>query len=538
MSEQKSSYRQVMKATSIFGGVQVFQIIIGIVRSKFIAILLGPLGMGISGLLTATTGFVAGLTNFGLSTSAVKDISAAHSSGNETRLAIVAKVFRRWVWVTGLLGAILTAVISPWLSELTFGNRDYTFAFIWISITLLFNQISAGQSVLLRGMRRIRYMAQAGMLGSIIGLFTTIPLYYFYGVKGIVPGIIITSITTLILSWYYARKLDIKPIFVSKARTVAEGKGMLKMGFMISMSGLITLGASYIVRIFISNNGGIEQVGLYNAGFAIINTYVGMIFTAMAADYYPRLAAVAQSNTQSREVINQQAEIALLILAPILIIFLVFINWVVIVLYSKQFLPVTVMIYWAALGMFFKAASWSIAFIFLAKGASKLFFWNELITNIYLLGLNILGYYYWGLTGLGLSFLVSYFLYLIQVYMVAKINYKFSFDPAFIKIFLFQLSLAVISFLTVRYFINPWPYIIGLVLIGISTWYSFKELDKRLGLISIIKSKYKKLGLSMLLVFAELILLFINISFLNSLAHNTPLTPLNKLDWYSCLLMI
>ena len=68
---------------------------------------------------------------------------------------------------------------------------------------------------------------------------------------------------------------------------------MLSLGFVISMSGLISLGASYIVRIYISNTGGVDDVGLYNAGFALINTYVGLVFTAMGTDYYPRLAAVA-----------------------------------------------------------------------------------------------------------------------------------------------------------------------------------------------------------------------------------------------------
>lgn len=480
MSEQQSSYRQIMKATSIFGGVQVFQIIIGIIRSKFIAVLLGPLGMGISGLLTSTTGFVAALTNFGLSTSAVKDISAAHSTGNEVRLATIAKVFRRWVWVTGTMGAVLTAALSPWLSELTFGNRDYTFAFIWISITLLLNQISSGQSALLRGMRQIRYMAQAGMYGSVIGLFTTIPLYYFYGIQGIVPGIIVTAITTLSLTWYYAHKLDIKPIYVSKARTLAEGKGMLKMGFMISLSGLITLGAAYVVRIYISNTGGVDQVGLYSAGFAIINTYVGMVFTAMSTDYYPRLAAVAHSNEKSKEVINQQAEIAILILAPIILVFLVFINWVVIILYSTKFTPINDMILYAALGMFFKAASWSMAFIFLAKGASKVFFWNELITNVYLLALNLLGYKYFGLLGMGISFMVAYFLYVIQVFFVSRYKYQFSFTSAFYRIFAIQFGLAVACLVVVKLFSSPHSYIVGSLLILVSAYFAYKEMDKRL----------------------------------------------------------
>lgn len=486
MSEQQSSYRQIMKATSIFGGVQVFQIIIGIIRSKFIAVLLGPLGMGISGLLTSTIGFVAALTNFGLSTSAVKDISAAHSTGNEIRLATVAKVFRRWVWVTGLLGAVLTAALAPWLSEITFGNRDYTFAFIWISVTLLLNQISSGQGVLLRGMRQIRYMAQSGMIGSVIGLFTTIPLYYFYGIQGIVPGIIVTAITSLALTWYYARKLDIKPIYVSKARTIAEGKGMLKMGFMISLSGLITLGAAYIVRIYISNTGGVDQVGLYSAGFAIINTYVGMVFTAMGTDYYPRLSAVANDNEKSNEIINQQAEIAILILAPIILVFLVFINWVVIILYSTKFIPINDMILYAALGMFFKAASWSMAFIFLAKGASNIFFWNELITNFYLLGLNLLGYKYYGLEGLGISFMVAYILYVIQVFIVSRYKYQFSFTPAFYRIFGFQFGLAVACLAVVKLFSSPFTYIVGSLLIVVSAYFAYKDLDKRLDLKSVI----------------------------------------------------
>src|ERR1017187_2971393 len=116
MSEQLSSYRQIMKATSIFGGVQVFTIIISIIRSKFIAILLGPTGMGIAGLLTLTTGLIGGLTNFGLGTSAVRDISYANGTGNETRIAIVVAVLRRLVWITGTLGTLVMLVLSSWLS--------------------------------------------------------------------------------------------------------------------------------------------------------------------------------------------------------------------------------------------------------------------------------------------------------------------------------------------------------------------------------------------------------------------------------------
>lgn len=475
-----------MKATSIFGGVQVINIFISIVRSKFIAVLLGPAGMGIAGLLTSTTGLIGSLTNFGLGTSAVKDIAAANETGDTKRIATVAAVFRRLVWITGLLGAVVTLALSPWLSQLTFGNREYTLAFVWLSVTLLLNQLAGGHMVMLQGMRKLKYLANANITGTLLGLVISVPIYYVWGIDGIVPTIILTSIASLIYAWYFGRKVKIEKAVVDRVTTIAEGKDMLKMGFMISLSGLITTAAAYLVRIYISNTGGVDDVGLYNAGFAIIGTYVGLVFAAMGIDYYPRLAGVAQDNNKARELINQQAEIAILILAPILTIFLVFINWVVILLYSAKFTPINGMIHWAALGMFFKAASWSIGFIFLAKGAARLFFWNELIANVYLLVFNVLGYKWGGLNGLGISFFAAYFVYFIQVFVITRVKYSFSFDKQFSKIMALQLLLGILCFLAVKLLPTTWAYAVGSFIVLVSSAYSLYELNKHLHLKGLI----------------------------------------------------
>jgi O-antigen/teichoic acid export membrane protein len=396
------------------------------------------------------------------------------------------------VWITGLLGLVCTAILSPWLSQLTFGSKKYTVAFIWLSLTLIFNQLSTGQLVLLQGLRKLNYLAKANISGSVLGLLVTLPLYYIWGLDGIVPGLIGTAILSLIMSWFFSRKVIVGRTYQTASQTIKEGKSMLRMGFMISLSGLLTVCASYVVRIFISHNGGVEQVGLYNAGFAIINTYVGLIFNAMATDYYPRLSAVAHDDSLCKKTINQQAEIALLILSPILIIFLIFINWMVILLYSKQFIAVNDMIYWAAMGMFFKATCWSVGFILLAKGTSKLFFWNELIVNIYLLGFNLLGYQVMGLTGLGISFALSYLLYLSQVYIVCKIKFSFTFDRSFLNIFAIQFSLALAVFLIVKNLSQPYIYIFGIILSLFSLWYSITELDKRLDVKHILIKHFRK----------------------------------------------
>ncbi len=98
-----------------------------------------------------------------------------------------------------------------------------------------------------------------------------------------------------------------------------------------------------------------------------------------------------------------------------------------------------------------------------------------------------------GLAGLGISFLVTYFLYLIQVFFLSRKKFEFSFDIAFIRIFLIQFLLAISCFISVKLLPNPYPYLAGITLIALSGLYSYNELDKRLGvkvILNNLKTKY------------------------------------------------
>lgn len=480
-----------MKATSIFGGVQVFNIVVQLIRLKVVALLLGPAGLGIIGLFTSAVTLITNLTNFGLGTSAVRDISEAYASKQEIQVAKKAHVLNRLVRVTGLFGLCVIFFLAPFLSRYSFGNDDFTTAFRWLSISLLLNQLTVGQTVLLQGMRQLKLLAKANVFGSVLGLLVSLPLYYIYDINGIVAAIIISSALSLVSSLFYARHLNENLIRVSNVNISAEGKSMLKMGILLSMSGLITVSASYFLRAYIGRIGSLEDVGLYSAGYAIIGGYVGVIFTAMSTDYYPRLSAVASNAKNANLLISQQAEIALLIIGPILCLFLIFANGAVVLLYSVEFVTISGMIQWAALGMYFKAASWAIGYLFLATGASRVFFLSELIANSYILLFNICGYNLYGLDGLGVSFLISYILYLLQVYLIARRQFNFSFVGNFFNIIGVQIVFGVLCFLCDLWITSPWSYFLGIILLLLCSIYSYREMDKRLKIKEII-SKYLK----------------------------------------------
>jgi len=469
-----------MKSTSLFGSVQIYNIFIMAIRVKVIALLLGPSGMGIMGLLNSTLGIIGSLTNFGLSTSAVKDIASTNGSNESVEIRKIVTVFRRIVWFTGILGTLTAIILSTWLSRLTFGNEEYSLAFIWISFTLLFNQLSSGQLVILQGLQKLKLMAKANMYGSTLGLIITLPLYYNFGTEGIVPGIIGTSFISLLLSWHFSRKVKVHPIAVSLNQTKIIAKDMLKMGLAISFNTILGTGIAYVIRIYIGKTGSLTDVGLYSAGFMLLNTYFGLVLNAIGTDYYPRLSKVANDNVQMNRTVNETAEISFLVITPILIIFLVVIKWVITMFFSADFLPIKDMIYWATLGMFFKSASWAMGYMFLAKSDSKVYLINEVITKAYELIFNVLAYYFAGLVGLGISFTITCLINVIQLFFVSRKKYSFRFQKSLLNLFYIQLGLAILCLIVTYILPQRYAILSGGIIIIISIWYSYFELDKRI----------------------------------------------------------
>lgn len=481
MAESQSSYKQVLKATSLFGGVQVVNILISIIRSKFIAILLGPLGMGIAGLLNATINVVSELTKIGLDTSAVKEI-ALFSTKDEEKLLRIIHALKRLVWFTGLLSLGFTIAFSSLLSRLTFGNTEYTWSFVWISIALLFKHLTYGELAVLQGLRKLKHLAKSNVYASFFGLFVVIPLYYFFRIDGVVPAIVLSAVLGFVFSKYFSNKIKIKPLKLSNREAYHEAQPMLKLGLMLSVSSSITLLSAYAIQIFINHVGGLGQVGFYLAGFVIINSYVGIVFNAMQTDYFPRLSALSNDPEQLRNTVLHQAFIAVLIITPIIIIFLTVAPIAIQMLYSKEFLSITVFVSWGLFGTLFKAVSWSMGYVILAKGDSKLFIKTALLFNAIFVILLVLGYYFYGLLGVGIGFFCYYLLHLIMVKLITYYKYDIYFNTSFNWLFLICFLMCSVTLALSYMELSVLKYSLMALMVIISSGFTLYELHKKIDL--------------------------------------------------------
>lgn len=478
---EKKGYQTTFKATSLFGGVQVVTILIGILKSKLVAVWLGATGFGIMGLFNTSISLISSITNLGLQSSAVREIATVSAENDILKFSRLIKAINRWVWFTGLFGVLVTVCLSPWLSRLIFNSDKFVISFALLAIVVLLTGLYSNHYALLQGTRKLKSMALANVYGALVGFICSVPMFYFFRESGIAYALVFSALSITLVSYLYARRIKTVKVNQTFKESFVIGLPTVKLGFMMALSNISVLFVQFIVKTFITQYGSLTDAGLYEASWAINAQYLGLVFTAMSKDYYPRLSQVSGDNQKMMSAVNQQGEIAVLILAPMIIAMVVFLPFVINLLYSGDFVDIVPMTKWLLVGSILKAGSWAISFVFLAKGAGKIFLFNELGFKCVTLPSYLLGYAFAGLLGIGYAFVFCYFSYFIWVAFIAFRRYKIIYSSVFLRIlliicfFLFFYAVSEAFFPTV--FLR---YLIGCIITFIVCIYSFLELKKRL----------------------------------------------------------
>jgi PST family polysaccharide transporter len=490
---EKSSYKEIYKSTFLFSFVKIFQILIGIVKNKVIAILLGPEGVGVIGILTNTINLIQTGAGLGISRSAVRDVSEANGSGDSKRFSNIISLTNRLIIFTCLLGCVITVFLSPFLSEWTFGNENYTVAYVWLGLVVGLNIITDGQLAILTGMRQLRALALASMIGSVIGLITSIPLYYIYGKSGIVPGLIITALSSVFFSMYFVRKIKYDRIILTLKQISQNAAPMVKMGIALMFVGFLGLAFDLIIASFIRLHGGLVDVGLYRAGTTIISGYFGIILTAMTTDYYPRISAVHNNNLKIQEELNKQTEVGLILIFPIAVLFVFLSPLLIQILYTKEFLKTIAYTDYAILGTILVIFSNSLGMIFLAKQAAKIFTVYSLVHQLLFLPLYFIFYKQYALQGLGIVFLINVAVQFIAYILINKLKYNISLYWKLYKQLILVFTCVLLTIFIREIDASTTKYIIGGGMFVFSCFYSYKSIKSEMNInpIKFIREKFK-----------------------------------------------
>lgn len=410
---------RVLKVMGLFSGVQVIGILCSIIRTKLVAVWLGPAGVGLFGLYNSSVDTISSLTQLGAGTGVIRSIASSPRQALPRLITIV----RRWGLGMGLVGALATLCLSPWLSRVTFGDGNHTPGFILLSVGILLLTLSNNEGAIFQGLKQYKKLAKSTVGGAVVGLVVSIPMYYFWGIDSVLPSILAFIVATWICRGLYRQKVELPSEPISVRETIVEGKQFAVLGIFMTITYFATNAASYVFMTYLNRTAGTDTAGYYQAGFTLVNRYVGIILAAIGMEYLPRLSEVHNSGRRIELFLSHEIILILLVMFPVVTIFISADRLIVGLLYDSTFLLMLPFITWAIIGTIFRAWSWCIAFLILAKNDGVTYLVTELLSAAVVVGLNILFFNRMGFAGLGYAYILWYLFYLLEVWLICRWRY-------------------------------------------------------------------------------------------------------------------
>ena len=474
----RKTYGQILKSSALIGGSSVINIVFSIVRTKVMALLLAPAGIGLFGLYGSIFNLVRAIGGMGINTSGVRQIAEAVGSGDSQRIARTVTTLRRVAFILGALGASLLLIFCRPVSRLSFGDVQHAGSIALLAMAVFFADVSAGQTAVVQGVRRIADLARISVLGALYGTVFSILIVYFYGERGIVPSLVCVAAMGILTSWWYSRKVKVERVRMAFRDIKNEVSALLQLGFVFMAVNLMTMAVAYLVRIIVLRNIDVDAAGFYQAAWTLGVLYVGFILQSMGTDFYPRLTAVAHDNTECNRLVNEQSEVGLLIAGPGVLGTLTFAPLVMQLFYSAKFGPAVETLRWICLGSVLQVVSWPMGFILGAKGIRRTILWSELAAAALQVGLAWVCVLSFGLKGAGIAFFVSYVGYLGLIYAIVRSVSGFRWTAANRRLLFLFVPLAGVVFVSWYLLPRVAATILGATLTVISGVYSLRTLSK------------------------------------------------------------
>ena len=475
-----TSYDHVLKYTGVFGGVQGLKMLMSVVRNNLTAKFLGKSGVGLITVYNSISEFLISACNMGIPLNATQRSGELFDEGSASDIEHFVMVARTWILWTAILAMILCTCASPLLSHLFFHSIWDYHVLLMIPVAVFF-LLAEGECAILKGLRQVKKVAIIEGLIALLTLALTIPFYYFMGMKGVVLALIFSSLSSLVTHGFFSFRLVSYKVSPFSKDVFFEGLPMIKRGIPYVLAGVSAAGLSMFIPAYILNSGNsnMGDVGLFRAGWILMVGYAGMVFVALEADYFPRLSSVNHDKERMNKTINQQIDVCLLVLTPLLILYLLFLPTVIRLQFGESFMSILDMSVCACFYTFFKALSLPLGYSTLAKGDSVVFLVLELSYNI-LFGVLIWWLYNaYGLTGAGIALSVGALYDVIIALLVCGFRYKVKVFRRTWGIFVFQLMCLTATFVLCLMSDHEYKYVLGGLAFVASLSYSILRLSRR-----------------------------------------------------------
>ena len=160
MTDHGASYRRIIKSSPIIGGASVINIVIGLLRTKILAVLLGPTGTGLVSLYSGLISAATSMASMGIGVVGTRQISEAVGKADKYELAVARRAMFLGTLLLASVGALIVWTLRDVLALYVLGAKEHARSVGWLSVGVAISVAGASQGALMQGLRRIRDIAR------------------------------------------------------------------------------------------------------------------------------------------------------------------------------------------------------------------------------------------------------------------------------------------------------------------------------------------------------------------------------------------
>ncbi|MCS3531757.1 O-antigen translocase [Chryseobacterium sp. JUb7] len=395
----------------------LIKIISSYVAVKVVASIIGPAGVALVGQLQNFTTIFTTIGAGGINNGVVKYVSEHKENKSELQkyLSNGFKITTFFSVISGLISIIFCKYLSKWI---LFEDRYY-YLFVFFGISLILSSLNNFFLSILNGFKEFKIFVIISIITNIVSLLFTILLVSIYHLDGALIAVVTSQGFILFITLFFL----IRKEWFSKKLIAPLDKQIVKKFFsytlMAFVSAMTVPIAQLLIRGYIIQNYSIKDAGFWEGINKISAMYLMFVTTSFSVYYLPRLSEINNNSLLRKEIFKTYKVMAPLVFITLLTIYFLK-DFVINILFTKEFYPMKDLFKWQLLGDFFKILSWLLAFIMVAKSMTKLF----IFTEIFFSGLLILLSYYFinrdGMIGATESYCITYFVYFVLMILIFR----------------------------------------------------------------------------------------------------------------------
>ena len=399
-NKEHTSTQHILKYIGIFGSVEVLKIVVNLLRGKITAALLGPLGVGLIAIYQNILDVINSCTNIGLETASIQQLSEIDTDTHQQEVATMAKVIRTWSAAVAFAALFICIGVATFFHEVFLDKTSSHWDILMLAPAVFLTPIAVGECAILKGMHKLKRIAIVELTTAIVVVICVLLIYSIFGVSGIIPAINTSIAVGAFVHLYFCTQIMPYRIDFLSCETWKKGIPMLKFGIPYAITAMMGALTMTILYNIIADK---SEIGFYKTGYALIMYYIGIVFSSNATDYFPRLTSVCHDLDKKNETVNKQIHVSFTLTTPLVMTFLLATPVTILLLYTKDFLPMAGLCVMTGLFQLHRSVSLPLEYVSLAHGHSWMFLILEGIYNTLTIIFVYTMHSSWGLNGIGMA---------------------------------------------------------------------------------------------------------------------------------------